>query len=140
MLYEIGLVSSTGCTGGRLHVVCRDCTAHLKHMLSMRRETARSTQRTLLQRLQLRYTGYCSGCCRFRHFWSTCSTQDLLIHKFYHLLLLAPLTLLSMFFLAVAGILLFLRLYPLFLRLGAYGDNEQAAECRAHARPGTDGT
>ncbi len=87
-------------------------------MLSLRRETARSTQRTLLQRLNLDILAVVVAVVGFVFLEYLLNTG--LVNTQLNLLLLAPLTLLSIFFLALAGILLFLRLYPLLLRLGAW--------------------
>lgn len=86
-------------------------------ILSIRRETARATSRTLWQRLRLDMLAVvvavvCFGLLEFVLNSSFITTK-------LNLLLLEPLTLLSMLFLALAGILLFLRLYPLLLQLGA---------------------
>ncbi len=87
-------------------------------MLSLRRETARSTQRTLLQRFNLDILAVVVAIVGFVFLEYLLNTG--ILNTQLNLLLLAPLTLLSIFFLAFAGILLFLRLYPLLLRLGAW--------------------
>lgn len=86
-------------------------------ILSVRREMARATSRTLWQRMRLDMLAavvaiVCFGLLEFVLNSSFITTK-------LNLLLLAPLTLLSILFLALAGILLFLRLYPLLLQLGA---------------------
>ncbi len=87
-------------------------------MLSLRRETARSTQRTLLQRFNLDILAVVVAVVGFVFLEYLLNTG--LLNTQLNLLLLTPLTLLSIFFLAVAGILLFMRLYPLLLRLSAW--------------------
>ncbi|MHB8597418.1 MAG: FtsX-like permease family protein [Ktedonobacteraceae bacterium] len=87
-------------------------------MLSLRRETARSTQRTLLQRFNLDILAVVVAVVGFVFLEYLLNTG--ILNTQLNLLLLAPLTLLSIFFLALAGILLFMRLYPLLLRLGAW--------------------
>ncbi len=86
-------------------------------ILSLRRETARSTQRTLWQRLHLDVLLAVVAVVGFV-LLEYLLNADFVTEKL-NLLFLAPLTLLSIFFLALASILLFLRLYPLLLRLGA---------------------
>ena len=86
-------------------------------ILSMRRETARATSRTLWQKMKLDILAVVVAIVSFV-FLEFLLNSSFITTKL-NLLLLAPLTLLSIFFLALAGILLFLRLYPLLLQLGA---------------------
>ncbi len=86
-------------------------------ILSVRREAARATSRPLWQRLRLDVVAAVVALV------SSVFLVYLLNSSFLttrlNLLLLTPLTMLSVFFLALALILLFLRLYPLLLQLGA---------------------
>ncbi|MEO8973265.1 MAG: FtsX-like permease family protein, partial [Ktedonobacteraceae bacterium] len=86
-------------------------------ILSMRRETARATSRTLWQRLRLDLLAVVVAVVGFVFLAYLLNSS--FITTRLNLLLLTPLTLLSIFCLALAGILLFLRLYPLLLQLGS---------------------
>lgn len=86
-------------------------------ILSLRRETARATLRPFWQRMRLDILAVVLAVVGFV-FLEYLLNSSFITTKL-NLLLLTPLTLLSVFFLALAGILLFLRLYPLLLQLGA---------------------
>jgi ABC-type antimicrobial peptide transport system permease subunit len=86
-------------------------------ILSLRWETARTTQRPLWQRLNLDLLAAVVAVVGFV-ILEYLLNADFITTKL-SLLLLTPLTLLSILFLALAGILLFLRLYPLLLQIGA---------------------
>ncbi|MEO8970740.1 MAG: ABC transporter permease, partial [Ktedonobacteraceae bacterium] len=89
-------------------------------ILSLRRESARPTYRTLWQRLNLDFIAiFIAVVGYFLLAYFTKISALSAINAQLHISLLAPLTLLVYIFVFIAGILLFLRLFPALLYLGA---------------------
>lgn len=86
-------------------------------ILSMRRESARSTRRPIWQRLNLDVVAAIVAIIGYGV--SVYITNSSILDIQLRLLLVSPLTLLGVVFLLIAGILLFLRFFPFLLRLGS---------------------
>ncbi len=86
-------------------------------ILSMRRESARSTRRPIWQRLNLDVVAAIIAILGYGV--SVYITNSSILNIQLRLLLVSPLTLLGVVFLLIAGILLFLRFFPFLLRLGS---------------------
>jgi putative ABC transport system permease protein len=86
-------------------------------ILSMRRESARSTRRPVWQRLNLDVVAAIIAILGYGV--SVYITNSSILDIQLRLLLVSPLTLLGVVFLLIAGILLFLRFFPFLLRLGS---------------------
>ncbi|HLJ34292.1 MAG TPA: FtsX-like permease family protein, partial [Ktedonobacteraceae bacterium] len=86
-------------------------------ILSMRRESARSTRRAVWQRLNLDVVAAIIAIIGYGV--SVYITNSSILNVQLRLLLVSPLTLLGVVFLLIAGILLFLRFFPVLLRLGS---------------------
>ncbi len=86
-------------------------------ILSMRRESARSTRRPVWQRLNLDVVAAIVAIIGYGV--SVYITNSSILDIQLRLLLVSPLTLLGVVFLLIAGILLFLRFFPFLLRLGS---------------------
>ncbi len=86
-------------------------------ILSMRRESARSTRRPVWQRLNLDVVAAIIAIIGYGV--SVYITNSSILDIQLRLLLVSPLTLLGVVFLLIAGILLFLRFFPFLLRLGS---------------------
>ncbi|MEO8970846.1 MAG: FtsX-like permease family protein [Ktedonobacteraceae bacterium] len=86
-------------------------------ILSMRRESARSTRRAVWQRLNLDVVAAIVAILGYGV--SVYITSSSILNVQLRLLLVSPLTLLGVVFLLIAGILLFLRVFPFLLRLGS---------------------
>ncbi|MHB8598079.1 MAG: FtsX-like permease family protein [Ktedonobacteraceae bacterium] len=86
-------------------------------ILSMRRESARSTRRSVWQRLNLDVVAAIVAIIGYGV--SVYITNSSILDIQLQLLLVSPLTLLGVVFLLIAGILLFLRFFPFLLRLGS---------------------
>ena len=88
------------------------------NILSVRREVARATQSTFVQRLNLDIFAFVAAIAIFIILEYVLNSG--LVDTKLNLLLLTPLTLFSMFSLTLAATLLFLRLFPLLLQFGTY--------------------
>ncbi len=86
------------------------------NMLSVRRETARTTQHTFTRRLNFDIFAFVAAIATFILLEYVLNSG--LVDTKLNLLLLTPLTLFSMFSLTLAATLLFLRIFPLLLRFG----------------------
>lgn len=86
-------------------------------ILSMRRESARSTRRAVWQRLNLDVIAAIVAIVGYGV--SIYITNSSILDIQLRLLLISPLTLLGVVFLLIAGILLFLRFFPFLLRVGS---------------------
>lgn len=87
-------------------------------MLSLRREAARSRERSLWQRLNLDVVAVIIALVGYA--CSVYVTNSNVLDTHLRLLLLSPLTLLGVVFLVIACMLLFLRFFPLILRLASW--------------------
>ncbi len=87
-------------------------------VLAMRREAARSTRRPLWQRINLDIVAVIITLTGFAI--TVYLTNSGVLDAQLRLLLLSPLTLLGIVFLLIAALLVFLRLFQLLLRLGAW--------------------
>lgn len=92
-------------------------SAARRDIIALRRETARSTRRPLWQRLRLDIVAALIALAGYG--LSAYLLNSHALDSQLYLLLLSPLALLQTIFLLIAGLLLLLRLYPLFLRLSA---------------------
>lgn len=86
-------------------------------ILSLRRESTRSTRRSAWQRLNLDVVAAIIAIIGYGV--SVYITSSSILDVQLRLLLVSPLTLLGVVFLLIAGILLFLRFFPTLLRLGS---------------------
>jgi putative ABC transport system permease protein len=116
-LEQVGWYALAAALGAIIAMVVTIRSSASRDVLEMRRETARTTRRPLWQRLYLdmvaaiiALTGY--GI-------SLYVTHAGVLDTRVNLLISAPLALVAPIFLVVAGVLLFLRLFPVLVRLAA---------------------